>query len=350
MNNIEIQKKLVFIGMGFHFQNTKSSQFFIDILRQYFDNVETVSNDEAWRLIPKIKPDTIIIWQQIFTPEQIDFWNVKNVIIIPMYDACPVTLDFWMQYKKYKIFCFSKTLFSMLKENGFNCFHSQYYIAPKETKNNNENLRAFFWERNEKLTWPQIKKVCQKLPISSLHYHTGLSATTEGRPTDEDIKKYNIDFSSWFKDPSEYAKIISETDIYFAPRVSEGIGLSFIEALANGCLVVAFDAPTMNEYIIDGKDGILFSNKNTLEHNFTKEEIEKLRKASVKKAEEGFKSWNESIPAIASFIKTPLENYEPKKTFSSFVKYFILAWIKYIIKKIIFWKQIKIILKKLSHK
>uniref|UniRef100_UPI00298E6BF5 hypothetical protein n=1 Tax=Treponema sp. TaxID=166 RepID=UPI00298E6BF5 len=238
---------IAFVDMSFHIQNTKSSQFFIDMLKP-LGTVHHISNIDAWRVVPKLKPDVVIIWQLLPTPDEIDFWGCKNVVMIPMYDACPHEIEFWNQYKKYKIFCFSKTLFDSLTAEGFNCFYSQYYIDPslyRKPSFISKKVNAFFWERYQKLGWTLVSKVCQALPIKHIHYHTGLTQDSQSRPSDETIKKYSITFSEWFNDKSDMDKILDKTDIYIAPRVSEGIGLSFIEALARGNLVAAYDAPTM---------------------------------------------------------------------------------------------------------
>jgi hypothetical protein len=42
-----------------------------------------------------------------------------------------------------------------------------------------------------------------------------------------------------------------------APRIIEGVGLVQLEAMARGACVIAFDAPTMNEYIRSRDNGIL---------------------------------------------------------------------------------------------
>ena len=94
---------IAFVDMTFHIQNTKSSQFFIEILKP-LGNIHHISNVDAWRIVPELKPDIVIIWQLLLSPEEIDFFGVSNVVLIPMYDACPHSLDFWNKYKKYKIF------------------------------------------------------------------------------------------------------------------------------------------------------------------------------------------------------------------------------------------------------
>lgn len=42
----------------------------------------------------------------------------------------------------------------------------------------------FLGERNEQLNWCLIKRICEKLPIDCLHYHTGLSESKKNRPTE----------------------------------------------------------------------------------------------------------------------------------------------------------------------
>jgi glycosyltransferase involved in cell wall biosynthesis len=57
-----------------------------------------------------------------------------------------------------------------------------------------------------------------------------------------------------------YFNIASEANIYIAPRSVEGVGLTFIEALSRGSAVVAYNGPTMNEYIRHKENGYLCSN------------------------------------------------------------------------------------------
>lgn len=317
--------KIAFVDMSFHIENTKSSQFFIDILSP-LGEIHHISNIDAWKKVPAIKPDILIIWQLLPSPAEIDFWGVKNVILIPMYDACPHDLDFWNKYKKYKIFCFSKTLFFLLKENGFTCYHSQYYIKPNEISINkfNENLcNCFFWERYNKLTWATVKNVIKFLPLKHVHFHTGLTQSQDERPTQEEVDKYSITFSTWFEHKSDLDKILDNTGIYISPRVEEGIGLSFIEALSRGNLVAAFDAPTMNEYITDGVDGILFTHDKFPKEQYTPEQINSIQNKSVKRAKEGYEKWISSEPAIRDFISSPVENYKSARTFKGYCIYLI---------------------------
>ncbi len=72
----------------------------------------------------------------------------------------------------------------------------------------------------------------------------------------------DITVSTWFTDAADYKKAMAATDIYVAPRDFEGIGMSFLEAMAMGKCVIAPDNPTMNEYIVHGVNGLLYDVDN----------------------------------------------------------------------------------------
>lgn len=66
-----------------------------------------------------------------------------------------------------------------------------------------------------------------------------------------------------------FGNAINEKAIFIAPRDYEGIGLSFLEAMAMGKAVVGVNNPTMNEYIADGKIKYFFDLDNIKEIDFS---------------------------------------------------------------------------------
>jgi hypothetical protein len=66
-----------------------------------------------------------------------------------------------------------------------------------------------------------------------------------------------------FLPKDEYFDLVNGCGIFVAPRTKEGIGLSFLEAMARGACVVAYDSPTMSEYIVHGVTGWLFSESSS---------------------------------------------------------------------------------------
>lgn len=51
--------------------------------------------------------------------------------------------------------------------------------------------------------------------------------------------------------------LYASSDIVVVPSLSEGFGLSVIEAMACGCVVVASDLPAIREFVIEGENGFL---------------------------------------------------------------------------------------------
>ena len=328
--------KTAFIDLNFHLEQTKSSQFFIDLCRQHFDDFHLVGANEAWYTIPRLKPDTLILWQSMFQPEEIDSWQAKNVILIPMMDDVQLTDAYWNKYKPYKVFCFCKKLYDFLNERGFSVFYSQYYMEPHFHKATENKPDVFFWERSSLINWQLVKKLLNGTDVASLHYHyaTNISDKNNDRPTQDDIGKYNITFSDWFESQDEYTQLLHKTDLYIAPREKEGIGLSFIEALAEGCVVAAYNDATMNEYITDGADGFLFTEQNAKPFVLKSVAFCRLQEASHKRAENGWETWNKNIPQLFAFFDTPMSNYSPQKAPGIYIFKRIRSEIRHIYKKL----------------
>jgi len=56
----------------------------------------------------------------------------------------------------------------------------------------------------------------------------------------------------------DYLRHLGGFNIFFAPRRHEGLGLTFLEAMAMGLCVVAEDLPTANEYLLAHQNGVLY--------------------------------------------------------------------------------------------
>ena len=301
----ENSKKIVYIGHSYH-NKTKSTVFLIEYLKQFFD-VEVIL-DESW--LGKPFPDLSfidesylgVIFFQLLPSKDITR-NMKNdnIMYFPMYDQSG-RLDFgyWNRYRNLKIINFSKTLHGKLAKWGFDSMFVQYFPKPDDFVPGKKD-EVFFWQRLTKINIDTVAKLFGKNDVK-IHIHKAVDPYQKFiQPSKDDEKKYQISYSEWFETREEMLNVIKEKGIYVAPREFEGIGMSFLEAMAMGKAVIAADNPTMNEYIEHGKNGFLFNLKNPKELNLSN--IEQIQKNTYEYMQKGYENWEKDKSKIIEFIK-----------------------------------------------
>lgn len=269
-----MSKRLLYVGHSFH-QKTLSTKFLIDILELSF------SVDFFWTLPASIDDDldieginrgeysVVVFFQTIPDEKYLQELSCKNLILIPMYDNdIMLTDDYWKKYINYKFICFSHSMYRRFEFLGFqNTLYLQYSPSvEKEVKLTNpkkDKFNLFFWQRSSDITWDIVKNLLDFNDINSVHMHRVSENENDDlwfqKPSEEDIINYNITFSSWFESYSELQECLKKADIFIAPRLFEGIGQAFLEAMALGKCVIAPNFPTVNEYIKDNYNGLLYS-------------------------------------------------------------------------------------------
>ena len=305
--NINLKsKKIVYIGHSYH-TKTKSTAFLIEYLKKHFDVTEVI--DESWSG-KKPFPDLsfidksylgVIFFQNIPSQEIIKNINNDNIIFFPMYDSSrKCNKEFWEQYKNLKIINFSKTLHQKLISLGLNSIYVQYFPKPLLFIKN-KTYKVFFWQRTNAIDINLVEKLLDNLKIQ-IHIHRAVDPNcTFVKPTKEQEKKFKITYSNWFKTREEMQQKMQECDIYIAPREYEGIGMSFLEAMAMGKVVIAANNPTMNEYIINNQTGYLFDKDNPKPINFSKSL--KIRNNTYNYMRNGYINWEKEKNKIIEFMK-----------------------------------------------
>ena len=96
-------------------------------------------------------------------------------------------------------------------------------------------------------------------------------------------------------------EVLSSCNIYIAPRELEGIGLSFLEAMAMGKVIIASNNPTMNEYIIHNQNGYLYDIINPQPIDFYN--FENIKKVTLKFVKNGNFYWENNKKNIIELIK-----------------------------------------------
>jgi len=299
-------KKIVYIGHSYH-NKTKSTAFLIDYLREFYE-VEVIL-DESWRGNGELYPDlsfiddsylAVLFFQNL--PNENLLKNIKNenIVFFPMYDGVGHDYDYWGGLHALKIINFSKTLHEKLIKWGFESIAVQYF-PESQTFIPGKKDEVFFWQRLTKMNIDVIEKLFGDEKIE-MHIHKAIDPNQEFKqPNDEQENKFKITYSDWFETREEMWDLIKQKGIYIAPRELEGIGMSFLEAMAMGKAVIAVDNPTMNEYIKHGENGYLFNLKNPKKIDLSN--IEKVQKNTYAFMQDGFKKWEKNKHNIIQFIE-----------------------------------------------
>jgi hypothetical protein len=260
--------------------------------------------------------DVVVMFQSYCPIEVPTFSSLHpNVVFVPMLDQIGLSHDsvdalaaFWAPFHGSKVLSFSAAVHTLAMSFGIVSHFARYYpevptaaCAPAAT-----GLRGFFWLRREmELDWRLVRTLISRTQFETFHLHAvGDPGFPRLRlPPNDDLLAYNITITNWFEDKAEFESVVREANVYFAPRLSEGIGQSFLEAMGRGQCVVAPDSPTMNEYIIHGVNGILYDPRRPSPVDFA--EVARLGDAARRGARVGRKHWDALADDVVDFILTP---------------------------------------------
>lgn len=269
------KQKLLFIGHTYHLK-TKSSVFLLEMLKEAYDVSELYMDPDKpyvyseFEKFSDVAFDVLVVWQ--ITPNITELKKLlhwQRGVFFPMYDHYQamngLRAGVWKEFQQFLIICFSKALQQDLKENGFDTRYIQYFPKPADIQNWGDEHSLFFWQRLSFLNLSTLAKAVNPLGIRHIHLHQAVDPGHDIKPLnayDEEtrslLKEVDFSYSTWFDNKSEFGQAMEQSALFMAPRHYEGIGMSFLEAMAHGRCVIASDTPTMNEYISDGVNGLLY--------------------------------------------------------------------------------------------
>ena len=274
--------KFLFIDHECH-KRTASAKFFLDIVQKEFrvdEHYYSLCYHTASESVVATY-DGAIIWEFPISRRNFFFRGKRNVFV-PMYDN--EWASFW-QWKRIAwssmgVISFCDKVSAHAKRCGVkNILDVRYFPDPAQfSQKKGEAKRVFLWERGD-----ISKDVIEKLFPPELGYTF-------------DVKK-----SDEFLSQAEYLSRIAECEIVVAPRRKEGIGMSFLEAMAMCKCVVAHNDATMNEYIDDGVNGILFDANAPLA--ISVDAIDRVRQNLRNSVALMNSNWQKDASEIAKFIK-----------------------------------------------
>jgi glycosyltransferase involved in cell wall biosynthesis len=304
--------KIAFIGHSYH-RTTRSTVFFIDELRRRGE-VELLW-DESWLGHPALdlahvldgSYDAVVVFQVERIAEVVSR-AARNVTFIPMYDGCHSLPDaYWKGLGDVKVLNFSSTLHERLQKLRVRSRYVQYFPDPAAfpLACQGDALHGYFWQRKNDITWSTLRPLVDGAAFArfTLHRAVDPDAGEFVEPSPEDVRRFGIRTTEWFPDRAGAAADLASHNVYFAPRLREGIGQSFLEAMAMGFLVVAPDHPTMNEYIVSGVNGLLYDPERSTALDFTRRtELGARARQSV---EHGHAKWRRCVAAAMDYVFAP---------------------------------------------
>jgi hypothetical protein len=312
--------RIAYIDHSFH-RTTRSNEFLPEVLRRRGHVVDNFWDDAwqggapvAWRHVASY--DVVIMFQSFCQPDRPYFRQVHpNVVYIPMLDQFGLCegqrnlSSFWEPFQGSKVLNFSNAMHLMTTAFGIASHFVRYYQPAKSRPSSvPTGLHGFFWLRRElQLPWKTVRRLIEGVRFDSFHLHLATDPGTPPPqlPSEDDIARHRITTSTWFENKADLYALMARANIYFAPRLEEGIGQSFLEAMGRGQCVVAPNHGTMNEYILPGINGLLYDIRDPQPLDFS--DAVQLGARAWESTVAGRAAWEEAEDELVRFVLTPSE-------------------------------------------
>lgn len=224
-----------------------------------------------------------IVFFQLPPPENIFGARDARIIWIPMWDQARGYNKKWWDHlpKNLKVISFSNEISCRARAVGLKTLDLKFAKPPNECEQADWSGRRtlFYWNRTGIVGEAFLRKLCKVLDVEELLFRRRIDPGQAPRSDYElpqklgktIVKELIFDALDAHR---EYLFYLNQANIFIAPRISEGVGLSFIEALTRGVAVFAYNAPTMNEYIVHKINGYLLQQSyksafNTMQKQLT---------------------------------------------------------------------------------
>jgi hypothetical protein len=238
-----------------------SSQFFEEILEGLGEvtylRPDSVSVDDSLRWALEGDFDLYVFFQFDFLAYAF-IEARKNVVIVPMIDgSASYGIEHWHRLRMSKFVSFSPTLHTFLRLQGIDSFGIQYWPTVQTYEVPKSNT-IYYWPRghHQYISVQRILDATKNFPDINLKVRSTdepFSYLDYSRVQDSRLEIVEV------KDKNEHLSQIKNASIFVAPRPSEGIGHSFLEAMSFGRAVIARKFPSMSNYISDKKTGVFLS-------------------------------------------------------------------------------------------
>lgn len=307
--------KLLMVGHSYH-AKTGSSRFLLPLLEQRFEVHQLL--DTSWQ--PDGQPltaaainahdaDRVLFFQQLPDRRELRRVHCPNLTWAPMHDGIDYRSGHWAKLAQsgLKVLNFSQAGQRFFSSLGYPCLPARFYPSAVElpqARFADDALEIFFWVRRTRLDWPLLQSLLgEQRPRRIVLRHAPDPGESPMLPTPAEIAEYHIELHQDWLSSEAYAELLSSCNVFVAPRISEGIGMATLEAMARGMAVIAVNAPTMNEYLVAGETGYLFDLPAPKALNLGN--AASLGARARRSVLAGYETWIKSIPDLLDFIDHP---------------------------------------------
>ncbi len=185
----------------------------------------------------------------------IPMWDMVHSLPQSWWDALPKTL---------RIVAFSDAVAARSQSAGLRTLHLRYAQDPDDfpAVNWQTERTLMYWNRTGLMSPGALRRLCETMDVRQVFFRGKLDPyipRSAAYRLPRRMGKATVQMMPDFMPQDKYLALLAQTHLYIAPRAQEGVGMTFLEAMASGCVVVAADAPTMNEYLRHGQTGVLLS-------------------------------------------------------------------------------------------
>lgn len=259
----KVRREIVIVDHAFH-ERTVSSQFLIELLHGPEATVHFVEPDAPNLLeLLQASPSRALVFIQLRpTPRMLRALGHRNVTWVPMRDDLRYesTRLRRLAGSNIKLINFCCEAHKVFVDRGQPSLAVRYWPQPLPARERTQRThsRIFLWDRGQ-VQWLLLKRLIGEQPVDSVVLRLAPDPKNESQmPSKEDIRRYRIEVVEGWLEQNDYQALLHSCDVFVAPRWLEGIGMAMLGAMAAGLAVLAPNRPTMNEYVVPGRNGWLF--------------------------------------------------------------------------------------------
>ena len=318
------KRKLLYVGHPYHLK-THSVDFLKESLAKVYDIdylavADNCSLPEDYLLPFKGRQYAVCLCFQIMPSVAMlrKYVSFEHGVFFPMadyyYGMLAVGAPIWEEYRDFRIFSFSKKVHGDLVANGYDSTYIQYFPVPVDVEDWGDPQSVFFWQRLTHLNVYTVLEALKGFPIKHLRLHISMDPGEQRVLLPSEFQNgFGVSYSTWYDTREEMLRDMDRYAVYFAPRKVEGIGLSYLEAMARGRCVIANRETTHDEYITDGETGFLYDlNSPDKNINLSVEAVKRVQRNAQRYIKEGYAEWVKVLAALPGKFELPV-SADPSK-------------------------------------